>query len=130
MDTALQAIETSPEFDPGTVAWYGIGAGWSAMSLLVRRFLFWFPHPIGYIMLVNPQLMASLWFSFFLGWIFKRIVMKYGGKLTFDWTRTLFIGLIMGELIAIFGWNAAALLSEFLPFIRAFTVHGIDLNRY
>ena len=77
-------------------------------SRALRRALFWFPHPIGYIMLVNP-LMARLWFSFFFGWICKKLVVKYGGKATFDSVRLVFIGHIVGELVAIFVWNVSAL---------------------
>ena len=91
-------------------------------SFTVSTTLFWFPHPIGFIMLINP-LMTQLWFSFFLGWLFKKITVKYGGKATFDRVRDVFIGLILGELMAIFFWGAMSL-------ILGVKVSGITLNRY
>lgn len=103
-------------------AWYGVGAGWTALSLLLRRSLFWFPHPIGYVMLINP-LMGFLWFSFLLGWIAKKCVVKYGGRSTFESVKIVFMGLMLGEILAIFAWSIVAL------FVPA-DVNDITLNRY
>lgn len=111
-DTAVRATDTPPEMQPTTMGWYGIGAGWVGLSMFLRQTLFWFPHPIGFIMLINP-LMAVLWFSFFIGWIFKRIVVRYGGKATFDKTKVIFIGLIMGELLAIVIWALLSIAFDF-----------------
>jgi hypothetical protein len=106
----------------GTLAWMAVGVAWIAISVLMRRTLFWFPHPIGYIMLINP-LMGSLWFSFFLGWMLKVIAVKYGGKSTYERLRDACIGLIMGEILAILLWNSIAIVMNVpLP--------GITLNRY
>jgi len=121
METAQRASEAQPEFQPFTTIWYGIGAVWVALSIFLRRILFWFPHPIGYIMLVNP-LIVQLWFSFFIGWVCKKIVVKYGGKATFDKVRSLFIGMILGELLAIFFWQILGISLGFKP--------GLHLNRY
>ncbi|MCC7191945.1 MAG: hypothetical protein IT444_04090 [Phycisphaeraceae bacterium] len=122
MDMARDATTDVAQFNPTTTVWWGIGAVWVAASMYLRTWLFWFPHPIGYIMLINP-LMAQLWFSFFLGWIVKKVTVRYGGKATFDRVREVFIGLILGELIAIFFW---AMLSLAL----GIKVSGITLNRY
>ena len=121
MDRAQRMATAAPEFNGGNAFSYVFGAGWVVVSLLLRRTLFWFPHPIGYVMLLNP-LMRSLWFSIFLGWIVKKIVVKYGGKQTFDKTRPIFIGLIIGELIAIGVWVVLGLWLNFSP--------GLSLNRY
>jgi hypothetical protein len=109
-------------FDATTVGWSGFGAVWVALSMFLRRSLFWFPHPIGYVMLISPPI-AMLWFSFFLGWICKKIVVKYGGKKTFDAVRVIFLGLIFGELIATFVWPTISLMFDF-------QATGITLNRY
>lgn len=122
MDTAQRAITTPPKFDAVTTTWYGLGAAWVGLSLYVRAWLFWFPHPVGLIMLINP-LAAQLWFSFFIGWIFKKLTVKYGGKATFDRVRLVFIGLIVGELVAIFFWT-------YLAMFHAFKSSNITLNRY
>lgn len=123
MDIARDASNTVAEFNPTTVTWWGLGAVWTALSMYLRTSLFWFPHPIGYIMLINP-LMAQLWFSFFIGWVCKKITVRYGGKLTFDKVRDVFLGLILGELMAIFVWSLLSLI--FGIKIGA----AVTLNRY
>lgn len=106
MTTAQQAASDVPQFNAYTASWAFGGGLWVIISVLARRSIFWFPHPVGYVMLINPMI-HTLWFSFFIGWICKKLVVKYGGKSTFDKTRNVFIGLILGEIIAIFGWGIA-----------------------
>jgi hypothetical protein len=122
VDTAYNVATSPAKFETTTAVWYAVGAVWVAVTMYVRQTLFWFPHPIGYIMLINP-LMSRLWFSFFIGWVAKKFVVKYGGKATFDRVRYIFIGLIMGELMAIFLWSIWSLWFD-KP------IPGIDLNRY
>jgi hypothetical protein len=122
MARAQGVMETPTQSMPGMVVWYVIGAAWVGASFIIRTTVFGFPHPVGYIMLINP-LMSSLWFSFFIGWVFKKLVVKYGGKMTFDRVRDIFIGLILGELLAIFFWLVLGLFTK----IQA---TNITLNRY
>jgi len=122
VDAAKRAMSDKPAFDAAAVGWSGFGVAWVALSMFLRRSLFWFPHPIGYVMLISPT-MAMLWFSFFLGWICKKIVVKYGGKKTFDAVRVIFLGLIFGELLATFVWPTVSLMFDFKAI-------GITLNRY
>jgi hypothetical protein len=125
MPKSAMIVKTADELtiQPGQGAWYATGAGWVALTMVLRRTVFWFPHPIGCIMM-NNNLISSLWFSFFLGWMAKKLVVKYGGKFTFDRVRLLFIGLIMGELIAVFLWSMISLRTG----IKLEQV--ITLNRY
>jgi len=100
--------------------WLGFGGLLMAGLLFFRQRLFWLPHPIGMIMLVNP-IMATYWFSIFLGWVANALVTKYGNKDTYTQARCLFIGLIAGELIMV---TIAMMVSYILH--RGL---GIDLNR-
>lgn len=120
MSTAQQAASSVPEFNTSMACWALGGGLWVALSVFLRRTIFWFPHPVGYVMLINPMI-HTLWFSFFIGWICKKLVVKYGGKNTFDKTRDIFIGLIMGEIIAIFGW-------AIFTMITGKTTVGMTLN--
>jgi hypothetical protein len=88
----------------------------------MRRRFFWWLHPIGFVMMANP-LMGCLWLSFFIGWFCKKLTVKYGGRHTFAKAVPLFLGLIVGELLACFFW---AVLAQALH-LREF--HGIDINR-
>jgi hypothetical protein len=108
-----------------TPAWvpvlYVIGAAWVIASFLMRRRFFWWAHPIGFAMIANP-LASHLWFSFFLGWLFKKLTVKYGGRHMYARVRPFFIGLILGEVLSCFFWSIIA--NVFRLNIR------IDINRY
>jgi len=91
-----------------------------AALLYGRRLIFWLPHPIGMIMLVNP-IMSTFWFSIFLGWMAKTLVTRYGNKETYGKLRCMFIGLIFGELVIVV---AAMIVSAYLQ-----KPMYIDLNR-
>lgn len=112
----------APEVDYVGTGWFGAGAGWVGLTMMLRRVLLWFPHPIGFLMFTNP-LMTFLWFSILIGWIAKKLTVRYGGKETYDKVQPIFIGLIMGELIAICLWPTLGLCFDF-------DVSLIDLNRY
>ena len=97
-------INTQPSFNLGNVLWMSVGAGvvW-VLSFARSRFL-WFPlHPLGYIV-AGGYGMERLWFSFFMGWIIKSVVMKYGGSAAYTNLRPLMIGLILGNLTAMVMW--------------------------
>lgn len=42
----------------------------------------------------------KLWFSIFVGWLLKRSIHKYGGFKLYYRLRTLFVGLVVGEVVA------------------------------
>jgi hypothetical protein len=112
--------KTPPTATASGRLWLGFGAAFMALLLFLRQRLFWLPHPIGAIMLVNP-IMQTYWFSIFLGWIAKALVTKYGNKDTYARVRGLFVGLIVGELVVV---TVAMILSLILN-----KNMGIDLNR-
>ncbi len=80
--------------------WLIAGAIIMALLLYFRQTMFWLPHPIGMIMLINP-LMRAYWFSLMLGWLAKALVTKYANKETYTKVRGLFIGLILGEFFIV-----------------------------
>jgi hypothetical protein len=90
---------------PAPAYWDGwlhtaIGGGIMALLMLARHHLLWWPlHPIGYP-ISAVWLMDELWFSIFLAWLIKQVVMKYGGPSLYRQTRPLFLGLIMGQFVA------------------------------
>ena len=92
--------QVPPTAAPAEAVWTGAGALAMAALLYFRQTLFWLPHPIGMIMLVNP-IMGAYWFSILLGWLAKSLVTKYGSKNAYVKARSLFIGLIIGELLMV-----------------------------
>ena len=74
------------------------------LSLLRMRFLWWNLHPVGYAIsgswAINPMIG-----SIFIGWLFKWIVLKHGGKRWYSAAVPLFLGVILGEFLGGTLWS-------------------------
>jgi hypothetical protein len=68
-----------------------------------HRFYWWPIHPIGYLTTYSSA-MRILWFSFFVGWLFNVLCMRYGGVQLFKQVRMFFIGLIIGDFFMAGTW--------------------------
>ncbi|MHC4502007.1 MAG: DUF6784 domain-containing protein, partial [Planctomycetota bacterium] len=64
----------------------------------------WPLHPIGLVM-VHSFYSCEAWVSVFLGWLFKVLLLKYGGARAYPLGRSIFIGLIVGEIFAAAFWG-------------------------
>jgi len=65
--------------------------------MVLRRAFYWWPvHPLG-LALATPWPMAELWFCFFLGWLVKVSILKFGTGGTLRGARTFFLGVIFAE---------------------------------
>ena len=92
-----QAIAT-PQ-GPSVQGWVHTGIGALVMVLLmqVRYRLLWWPlHPLGYTVSAH---FYYTWFSVFVAWLLKSIVLKYGGPKLYRQTRPFFLGLILGQFV-------------------------------
>ena len=110
-NTMATMARTPPEAAPREALWLLGGGGAMALLLFLRQSLFWLPHPIGMIMLVNP-IMGAYWFSILLGWLCKSLVTSYGNKDAYARVRPLFIGLVAGELLMVVVGMVVAYLLE------------------
>jgi hypothetical protein len=81
-------------------AGFGIGAG---LLWACARFPDWPIHPVG-ILFCRFSLGNLLWFSVFLGWLMKTAITRLFGGGAYRTARPLFLGLIIGELLAIMVW--------------------------
>lgn len=120
-DRISDIVKAPPVDDSGGRWWILFGALVMAGLLYFRQSIFWLPHPLGLIMLVNP-LMSAYWFSILLGWTAKSLVTKYGNKDTYAHARTFFVGLIAGELLMV----ALALI---ISYVTGENLGAITLNR-
>jgi len=82
-----------------------IGIGFMTFLVWMRNTFLWWPlHPIGYAMFSSWATLV-LWFSFFLGWLMKFVIVKYGGPRVYRSARPLFLGLVLGESFMCVFWN-------------------------
>ena len=75
------------------------------IGLTVMRTMFpWFVlHPIGFVV-GSAWLMNSLWFSVFLAWLIKSIILRYGGAMVYKKVVPFFLGLVLGQYTAAAVW--------------------------
>jgi hypothetical protein len=59
--------------------------------------------PVGYIVSMTWHAQIA-WFSIFIGWLCKVLIVKYGGPRMFQAARPFFIGIIFGEALAAGFW--------------------------
>lgn len=82
----------------------GVGAAiMLGLQSLRSRFLWWPLHPLGYPM-AGTFAMRNMWFSTFLAWAIKSVVLRYGGIPVYEKSRPLFLGLILGDFFNIALW--------------------------
>ncbi len=55
-------------------------------------------HPIGFLC-ASVYSMHRLWFSIFLGWVFKSLIQRYGGMKGYTAALPIFLGFILGDVV-------------------------------
>jgi len=82
-----------------------VGVAFAGGLALMRMTLAWWPfHPVGYAV-SGSWSMDQLWMSFFVAWLIKLLLLKYGGVKTYKPAVPFFVGLILGDFIAGGFWN-------------------------
>ena len=65
------------------------------LGFLKARFVGFPIHPIGLALgLTYP--ISQIWFSVFVAWAFKAVILKYGGAKGYRLLRPLFLGMVLG----------------------------------
>lgn len=94
----------SMDSGPNILGWIHTTMGAGVMVLLMlahHRFLWWPLHPLGFPI---SSVFASMWFSVFIAWIVKSIVLKYGGPPLYRRLGPFFLGLIIGQIVVAGLW--------------------------
>jgi len=82
------------------LGWIVFGAGAVvAVSLLRFRWAGFYLHPVLFLFW-DTWSAQRLWLSFLIGWLIKELVVRIGGGRTYQQLKPLFIGLIIGEVLA------------------------------
>jgi len=99
---AANIASTSDPF--GRWFFFGIGAAVMWALMMVRQQLIWWPlHFIGFPVGASAPLAAG-WFSIFIAWMLKGLILKYGGINVYRTMLPLFLGLILGEFTSAGLW--------------------------
>jgi hypothetical protein len=114
--TAATQIDGSWQ-PPDATAYGGFAVGIVVTMILVslRANFTWFPlHPLAYA-IAPTWAMIVFWFPFFVAWLIKSFVLRFGGIETFRRISPFMLGMILGEFtLAVFwavmnmafGWSA------------------------
>ena len=105
MDPAVEYTTTGVQAVPhNRLLQIGIGAGiTAALGTLRLSFANWTLHPVGFLLCYTYGLQVT-WFSIFLGWLAKTIVVYFGGARMYSRAQPFFLGVIYGEVITTGFW--------------------------
>lgn len=88
-----------------SLIWMGVGVSMGSVFLIMRRFFFWWPfHAAGYV-IGGTWSLNLLWFSIFLSWLVKWIILKFGGLKMHRKATSFFIGLVLGQFVMASFWG-------------------------
>jgi hypothetical protein len=96
----LESWLTAPQTTnlPATAAII-VGFGATLLLYWMRMRFFWFPfHPAGFAV-SNSWSINLFWFSIFVSWLVKYLILKHGGLKTHRKLVPFFLGLILGEFV-------------------------------
>ena len=110
LNTVETGLEETGVYWPG-IGFIGLGgAGMLALTWLRQRFLWWPLHPIGFPIMAS-WIVNWMWFSVFLAWLVKVIILKYGGAPLYNRSRIFFLGMIAGRMLITGLWLVVDYLS-------------------
>lgn len=96
------ARDLQPVYSPAQHLSAGFGVA-AVLSYLRLRFAWWPLHPVGY-MLLETFPSSTFWFSIFLGWLLKLVLLRFGSASLYRSCRPIVIGLLVGESVAAGFW--------------------------
>lgn len=89
---------------------FTVGAAVTTLLVVLRSRVFWFPlHPLGYA-LSGSWTLIVFWFPCLVAWLFKVVILRYGGMKGYIWARPFFLGMVLGEFTMAVLWTLPSLL--------------------
>jgi hypothetical protein len=79
------------------------------LMFMTRRYLWWQFHPVGYAT-GSGWAISYMWFSIFLSWLAKRMILNYGGSKSYRKAIPLFLGFILGQFFMGSFWSLLGLI--------------------
>jgi hypothetical protein len=110
MNTATNSTEVLLKTAEGSLTGgYALISGAAIVSTLMflrTKFMWWPFHPLGYLLGWQYDIASSYWSSFFIAWLFKIIILRYGGNYLHKRTLQFAYGLILGGVVMQFAGTA------------------------
>jgi hypothetical protein len=92
-------------FDPVVIGSVLLGFFSTLVLMFLRmRFIWWNLHPAGYV-ISSSFSMNVCWFSIFVSWLLKYIILRSGGLRFLRSSRPFFFGLILGQFVVAGFWS-------------------------
>ena len=79
-----------------------------SLMIMSRRYLWWPFHPVGYAVGAGWA-MGYMWFSVFISWLAKKLILAYGGSKIYRAAIPFFLGLILGQFFMGSLWSVIGL---------------------
>ena len=103
-DSTANLVKGVQEASYWNLGWIGLGIAITYGMMLARSRFAWFPlHPIG-LLVSQSYPIGTIWFSVFLGWLFKVLINKFGGTDSYRKGIPLFLGLALGDVMMMIFW--------------------------
>lgn len=102
----MASVANSPEPSFAPRAFFtGLGATVMGGLLFLRqRFVWWPLHPLGFPISSTFTIVYYGWFAIFLAWMFKGVILRYGGVAAYRALLPFFLGLVLGEFFTACMW--------------------------
>ncbi len=91
------------KFQEFIAIWVGFGIAFLLQGLRMR-FPWWPLHPLAFAVTSSFEI-NLVWGPLFLAWIFKSLILRYGGRGGFHRSLPFFIGLMLGQFVVGSLWN-------------------------
>ncbi|MCM8769146.1 MAG: hypothetical protein NC911_05660 [Candidatus Omnitrophica bacterium] len=89
-----------------------LGGALMLLFLTLRHFFLWWPlSPVGLAVGI-PYPVYMTWFSVFLAWVAKVMVLKYGGAQVYQKAKFFSLGLVLGSFVTAGLWNLIAFVTK------------------
>ncbi|MCD6505337.1 hypothetical protein J7M22_01810 [Candidatus Poribacteria bacterium] len=88
-----------------SMIWMGFGLLMGFFLITMRRLFIWWPfHAAGYVV-GGTWSLNLLWFSIFISWLIKWVILKFGGLRMHRKASDFFIGLVLGQFVMASFWG-------------------------
>lgn len=102
--------------DPGILSQMGFGLGLTIFLMVMRRRFLGFPfHPVGYAV-AGSWTMSWMWFSVFLSWLVKYLLLRGGGMKLYRKGVPFFLGLMLGQFVSGSFWSLFGVITNQLTY--------------